>query len=150
MSITICVSKKNSKVSLDKKRLGKLITRACKKYKVTSAVIEIEIVKDSQIRKISKKYLKKDHATDCISFDLTDERKTKHFLIIANAKRAVKVAKKRRTNTEAELLLYILHGLLHNLGLNDATKKDAAIMHKTEDDFLSKIGLGLVYNSGKL
>ncbi len=149
MSITICVNKKNSRVPLNKKKLGKLIKIVCKKYKIKNAHIEIDIVNDLQIRRLSRKYLKKDHVTDCISFDLSDDRKTKFFLVIANAQRAAKIAKKMRTNSEAELLLYILHGLLHSLGFDDTAKKDAELMHKTEDDFLSKIGLGLVYNSSK-
>lgn len=149
MSITIRVSKKNSNVPLNKKRLDKLIRNVCRHYQVSKAVIEIEIVSDSIIRRINKKYLKKNRITDCISFDLSGESKTKLFLIIANAQRAANEAKKRQTKAEAELMLYVLHGLLHNLGFDDATKQDAALMHKTEDDFLHKIGYGLVYNTRK-
>ena len=47
---------------------------------------------------------------------------------------------------EAELALYITHGLLHNLGFDDSTEMQAKKMHDTEDEILRQSGFGLVYN----
>ena len=149
MSITIRVNKNNSSIRLNMKKLQKLTRTVCRHFKVKRTVVEIEIVGDYQIRKMNRKYLKKNRITDCISFDLTGKSKTNLYLIVVNAQRAAREAIKRQQPKEAELLLYILHGLLHNLGFDDRKKRDAALMHKTEDAFLQQIGCGLVYNSGK-
>ncbi len=148
MSIKVFVVKKNSAVSLNQKKLQKLIISVCRNFKIKKAVIEIEVLGNSDIKKMNKKFFNKNRSTDCISFDLSD-RNEKLFLIAVNAQMADRVARKRKNIPESELLLYILHGLLHNLGFDDSTKKTAALMHRTEDKFLHKIGLGLVYYSGK-
>ena len=59
---------------------------------------------------------------------------------------AVKEAKLRGHSSEAELALYITHGLLHNLGFDDSQRTKAKKMHKTEDEILQQLGFGLVYN----
>ena len=58
-------------------------------------------------------------------------------------------ARLRGHNAQAELALYILHGLLHNLGFDDVTAAKAAKMHKAEDDILKKFGFGVVYAAEK-
>ena len=59
---------------------------------------------------------------------------------------AVRQANQRGHSSEAELALYITHGLLHNLGFDDSTKKQARKMHETEDKILQEFGYGIVYN----
>jgi len=60
---------------------------------------------------------------------------------------AVRQAKQRGHSTEAELALYVTHGLLHNLGFDDATQSGAKKIHEEEDKILQQLGYGLVYNS---
>jgi probable rRNA maturation factor len=165
MSITIQVNRiptcRDAKIPLNLNRLRKLISQVCRHFRVRRAVIEIEIVGDSEIRRMNRKYLKSSRITDCISFDLTEgsgatvrprsfgsrEQATKHYQIVVNAEKAAREAKKRRHRQEAELVLYVLHGLLHNLGFDDKRQTDANIMHKTEDSFLQQFDYGLVYNN---
>ncbi len=47
----------------------------------------------------------------------------------------------------AELALYVTHGLLHQLGFDDATPEQAQKMHQAEDEILQHMGFGVVYNS---
>lgn len=46
------------------------------------------------------------------------------------------------TSIERELLLYIIHGVLHCIGFNDHEDDDAALMHRVEDAVLAAIGVG--------
>jgi probable rRNA maturation factor len=151
MSITIQVSRipglPNTKIPLNVKRLRRLISRVCGHFQVSAAIIGVEIVGDSEIRKINRKYLKSSRTTDCISFDLTENKDRKLFQIIVNAEKAAREAKKRGHTAEAELALYVLHGLLHNLGLDDRRQTDARLMHRKEDYFLQRLGYGQVYNN---
>ena len=59
---------------------------------------------------------------------------------------AVRQANLRGHASQAELALYITHGLLHNLGFDDSTDSKARKMHDTEDNILQQLGYGFVYN----
>jgi len=50
---------------------------------------------------------------------------------------------------EAELLLYVVHGMLHCLGLDDHEEAEAAQMHRFEDAVLEAVGVGRVFGRGK-
>lgn len=52
---------------------------------------------------------------------------------------------KRKHLVEHEILLYIIHGLLHCIGFNDHDENNAAEMHKLEDAILTGIGVGPVF-----
>jgi len=71
----------------------------------------------------------------------------KLFELVVNGEMAVKEAACRGHSDEAELALYITHGLLHNLGFDDSTPDQAQKMHDAEDEFLQQHGFGLVYNN---
>ena len=83
-----------------------------------------------------------------MSFDLSDDvsDSSKLFEIVVNGEIAVKQANLRGHTDEAELALYIAHGLLHNLGFDDSTPEKARKMHDIEDEILQQLGYGIVYN----
>ena len=65
--------------------------------------------------------------------------------IIASAEMAFQQAKARNLDPRAELLLYLVHGLLHLIGYDDRTPNDAERMHRREDALLEQFGFGGVY-----
>jgi len=109
--------------------------------------IGIAIVDESEIKTANKQFLNRNVSTDCLSFDLSDEANKKAFELIVNAEKALKEAAIRGHSPEAELALYVTHGLLHNLGFDDNTSSQAKEMHDTEDEILQQHGYGFVYNS---
>ena len=120
-----------------------LAAKVCRRFDVNKAVVTIAIVRDKTITELNKKFLKKTNTTDVISFDLTEpDDKSSIFDLVVNADEAARQAKTRNHSQNAELALYITHGLLHNLGFDDDNEENAQIMHKMEDDILSKKGYG--------
>jgi probable rRNA maturation factor len=148
MAITVQVEKKFQKVSLDEKRLRRFVKTVCKRFGVANAAIDIEVVGDSEIRKLNKKFLKRSSVTDCLSFNLSDDSgyPSTVYQLVINAQMAERQAKKRRHLVEAELALYIIHSLLHCFGFDDKGRKRVQRMHETEDEILQQLGYGLVYN----
>jgi probable rRNA maturation factor len=132
-------------------KLKKLVEAVCGRFKLLKVTMSISIVGSAQISKINKRFLNKGSTTDCLSFDLSDKRagSIKTFELIVNGEMAVRQAKLRGHSSEAELALYITHGLLHNLGFNDSTGKQAEKMHNIEDQILQQLGYGTVYNTAK-
>ena len=131
----------------DLSKLEKLVRAICEKFEAPNATIHIGIVDDAGIIKMHHQFLQKDTTTDVISFDLSDEFEPgQTFQIVVNAEMAERQAAKRGHSPEAELALYITHGLLHNLGFDDIDAEDAQKMHETEDEILQQFGFGIIYH----
>jgi probable rRNA maturation factor len=120
--------------------------------------ISIAVVNDVEIRELNDRFLKRKKITDCLSFDLTDGREveprdghpTSRILeLVVNGEMAARQADLRGHSSEAELALYITHGLLHHFGFDDATPSQARKMHDAEDEILKQLGYGSVYNKKK-
>jgi len=145
--IVVQVAEKFDGLVLDLPKLEKLVRAVCKRFRLSKATISIAIVDDAQIRKVNKQFLGRDHPTDCLSFDLSDEDENfaKSFELLVNAERAIREASLRGHSSEAELALYVIHALLHNLGFDDSTDNRARKMHDTENEILEELGYGSVY-----
>ena len=152
-NVVVQVAKSFEDINVCFSRLEKLAKEICNRFKLSRATISIALVDNAQIRRINKQFLNHNRITDCLSFDLSDENRKseiknqKLFEVVVNAERAVKKANLRGHSAEAELALYITHGLLHNLGFDDSTQSRAKKMHQTEDEILKQFGYGVVYNS---
>jgi probable rRNA maturation factor len=150
-------------IEFSSRRLRRVVKQTCERFKLMKATVGIGIVDDREIRRLNRRFLKRNCATDCLSFDLSDGResprlrktggaKEKHrpvktFELVVNGERAVREAKQRGHSAEAELALYAVHGLLHNLGFDDSTEEGASLMHGTEDGILHRHGYGWVYEA---
>jgi len=131
-------------------KLEGLIKSICTRFGVSSATVEVAIVDDAQLRKLNSQFRKCKRSTDCLSFDLSEGRKSqsaKSFELIVNGELAVQEARLRGHSSEAELALYVTHSMLHHLGFDDSTPKQADEMHRTEDEILREFGYGAVYNN---
>ncbi len=146
VAVQIAKDFKNIDVSLP--RLKKMVKAICSRFKLSKATISIAIVDDTQIREVNKQFLNCNCPTDCLSFDLSDDDTDapRSFELVVNAEMAVKEANLRGHSVEAELALYITHGLLHNLGFDDSQQGRLQKMHDIEDEILKEQGYGLVYN----
>jgi probable rRNA maturation factor len=161
--IVVQIAKSFKDVELNLPKLKKLVKAVCNRFKLSKATVSIAIVGDAEIRKLNKQFLNCDSVTDCLSFDLSDDsaetsaisdlrspvENGKLFELVVNAERAVKEAKLRGHSSEAELALYITHGLLHNLGFDHSQQAKAKKMHQAEDEILQQLGFRLVYNKRK-
>ena len=135
------------RIEIDRRRLKKMLRCVCSRLGARDATISVAVVGDEAIRKINNQFRKQDSPTDVVSFDLSDKATAKMFEVVVNGQQAQQQARGRGHNAESELALYVVHGLLHNLGFDDATRQDAREMHKAEDEILQQFGYGRVYGS---
>jgi probable rRNA maturation factor len=115
----------NKKYKLNEARLKKII-RDVLKYLRKSGAAEFEFVflDDRSIRRLNKKYKNTDRATDVLSFRLDrDAPGGGKFLgnIFISVDRAFANAGIFSTGPENELVLYVIHGILHLFGYDDET-----------------------------
>jgi len=149
--IHITESFKSARVPLSKvKKLTKIVCDRFGKRKTLEMIYEVSIVvvDDIRIKELNGRFLNNKRTTDCLSFDLSDSNHSvsRMFELVVNGEMATRQADLRGHSSEAELALYITHGLLHNFGFNDATPEQARKMHEAEDKILQQLGYGSVYN----
>ncbi len=147
--VTVQITRHFEKIPADLVRLKKLVRTVCRRFGVAHAVVSIGIVGDAEITALNRRFLHHRGTTDCLSFDLSeaaDPAAARVFDLIVNGEMAVREAARRGHKAEAELALYVTHGLLHDLGFDDAAGGPAQEMHRTEDEILQHLGYGLVYN----
>jgi probable rRNA maturation factor len=148
--ITVRITKHFREISFDSSRLRTLVRTICARFEVREAVVSIGIVNDAEMSQFNMRFLGHEGTTDSLSFDLSDTtaaEEAKIFDLIVNGELAAREAARRGHAADAELALYVTHGLLHNLGFNDATAAQAGKMHRMEDEILQHLGYGFVYNS---
>ena len=104
------------------------------------ARLSIVLVDNSRIKELNKQYFNSDEVTDVISFPLSNNKNSLSGEVIVSVETAVDTAGKRNISVEGEIVLYILHGILHLLGYDDGNEGDARVMHEEESKTLKALG----------
>src|SRR6266849_1019891 len=109
---------------------------------VQEAEISLAFVDNPTIQRLNQRYLQHDEPTDVLSFPLSEpnDRRLAGELVMS-AEIAKAQAESRGHAVEAELALYVIHGLLHLCGYDDKTSAGAADMHLRERQYLQQLGL---------
>lgn len=111
------------------------------KVKFTAGQITVLFVNDKDISDLNSIYLGKPEPTDVLSFELTDKKRNKDYLvadIVISTDASVRNAKIYKTRPTQELLLYAIHGVLHLLGFDDDTAiKQKAMQRKAQQLLLT-------------
>ena len=98
--------------------------------------LSVAFVTNAAIRKINRKFLRHDFATDVISFPLDSDLLGE---LVISAEYAVGEAAKRKIPVEEELLRYVAHGILHLLGYDDHRPGDRKRMWARQERELRRI-----------
>lgn len=89
--------------------------------------ISLAFVNKAEIKKLNKKFRKKDKATDVLSFGLNEKNYLGEIVICSEAVR------------KGEMLKVFIHGILHLCGYeHERSEKEAEIMEKKQNFYLSK------------
>lgn len=150
--IKVTISCAYDKPRFGKNRLKKLCSDVCRRFGLECADINIALVDDGEIRRLNKRFRGHNCVTDCLSFEITGESprlsaraKSRSFELVVNGNEAVRQSGRRGHSAEAEVALYTVHSLLHQLGFDDSGPRKASRMHKIEDEILREYGYGAVY-----
>jgi rRNA maturation RNase YbeY len=120
----------------DIKKLRNWITQIVKEENRQSGVINFILCTDEYLLALNRKYLYHDTYTDIITFDFTEANDISGDIYIS-IERVRENAKNFKTTISNELYRVISHGVLHLIGYKDKSEKDARLMRKKEDYYLS-------------
>jgi probable rRNA maturation factor len=106
------------------------------------AEISIAIVDDEAIRAVNADHLHRDRPTDVIAFNYDEEESIGPPCgeVIVSAEMAKRVAEKEDRDPGAELILYVVHGVLHLTGMDDRAPDDAERMWEKQNEVMGKLG----------
>jgi rRNA maturation RNase YbeY len=96
--------------------------------------------------KVNRSYLKHDYATDIITFQYSNDKKSIDGEIIISDEEASKNAKRFKTSISKEIIRLIIHGMLHLLGYDDQNAGDKKLMKKIENSLVTKYNI-LIYRA---
>lgn len=109
----------------------------------------IAVVDDATIQQLNAQRLGHDWPTDVISFLLDQTDSSVEGEVIASAETAAKVCVAAGWNAQDELLLYIVHGLLHVAGMDDLELEERQAMRQAERECLLAIGVAQANQHGQ-
>ena len=118
--------------TLMRDRHSLFLIKNSKKIKSVCPLLSIVFVGTKRMRAINKKYLGHDYVTDVLTFDLGEN--IGEIIICPRIARAQ--AQAHQTTTENEIILYVIHGILHLGGFDDRRSKDKIKMRFMEKELL--------------
>ena len=137
----ITIKNLQNKLAIRPLRIKKLINHILKEEgRKESGCINICFVDNPLIKKFNLKFLKTSSSTDVLAFNLNNEKKSKILLadIMISTDTAINNARKFKTTSDYELMLYVAHGILHILGYDDRTKTQMKRMRKSEAEYVNR------------
>jgi metalloprotein, YbeY/UPF0054 family len=105
------VSNLNKRHPINEKFVGEIARSVLKSLKKDKIELEIIFLSDAAIRPVNVKYKGSDRATDVLSFDLGSCKE-----ILISSDMALRNSRIFNTPLEKELVLYVIHGILHLFG----------------------------------
>ena len=119
--------------------MTELVHFVAARQRVKIADVDIAVLSRKEMAACNRTFLRHAGPTDVISFDLTDpgaKGLSAEILLCGDIARAE--AKKRSHGEQRELLLYLIHGLLHLMGYDDKTAAKAKKMHARQEALLAE------------
>lgn len=103
--------------------------------------LSLAIVDDETIHELNRQYLEHDYATDVLSFLLEEDNVRIVGEIILSADTAAREASQVGWSPQTELMLYVIHGVLHLVGYDDLDAESRKAMRQREREYLVRAGV---------
>jgi len=131
------ISSSQTAVRVPRKKIAALVEFVARSEGASIEEADIAVVTAREIARLNRRYLNRCGATDVLSFDLSrphGDRVVVQLVLCGDI--AVREARLRGLGPQRELLLYVVHGLLHVLGHDGVASAPAEKMHAREEELL--------------
>lgn len=108
-----------------------------------SGSVSVAVIGDAEMHALNRTYLDHDYPTDVLSFLLDSDSGsgTIEGEVVVSQDTANASANSFGWSPENELVLYVIHGLLHLTGMDDATPGERDAMTVAENRYLAEWGI---------
>jgi probable rRNA maturation factor len=140
----IAITDHQKVLTLDRGTLRRVARQVLDGEGVARAEVGLAFVDDAAIHVLNRRYLQHDEPTDVITFPLSEPGEGKlSGEIVVSTETARRVARQLGHPDRDELLLYVVHGLLHLCGFDDRAPRDRREMRRREAHYLKQAGVQL-------
>lgn len=123
--------------------LKKITAAILKALERSQAELSIALVGDKEMRPLNAKYRKKNKTTDVLSFPADHPATAKRVLlgdVIISVEHARRQAKERNHSLKREMVILLIHGILHLLGYDhERSRRQAKIMADLEVKLFNRL-----------
>ena len=139
--LEIAISDEQMQLKSDHARLQLAAERVLADAGVSDGELSIALVDDAVIQDLNRRYLDHDGPTDVLSFLLERDGQRLEGEVVVSAETAARSAQGFGWSADDELLLYVIHGVLHLVGFDDQDPQSLAEMRDREAYYLRQFGL---------
>ena len=135
---TVAIVSTQSALRVPRKRLVELIEFVAAREGAPVAHVDITVVAGDEMALLNRRHLGHRGRTDVISFDLSDETTpgiVAQLVVCGDV--AVRQGPLHGYRPGHELMLYVIHGLLHMMGYDDTSVRAGAAMHARQEELLT-------------
>ncbi len=136
-SRTVTIQSLQRNLRVPRKRVEALVAFVSKAEKIQFDAVDILVVDDRAMARYNREFLDHTGTTDVITFELSDAGGLGAQIIVC-AQVASRQAGPHGHSPQRELLLYVLHGLLHAAGYDDMEAGDREVMHARQEELLAR------------
>lgn len=148
-------------VEVDEPFLREVVVHTLQSEDVTDAEVSVAVVDDPTIHELNRQFLNHDEPTDVLSFSLDEDESARSQgfdkslgpssmqidgEIVLSAETARRRAAEFGWSPADEIVLYLVHGLLHLAGHDDQTYENRTAMRTRERAVLAHWGLAPRYD----
>lgn len=134
----VWIDNRTSCLRAPRKRITKLVGFVARAERRAVAEVDVAVVNAHEITRLNRRYLRHAGLTDVLCFDLGQPGEPIMAQIVVCAEVAIRQAKRFGHSPQRELLLYVVHALLHLMGYNDAKPAQAARMQRRQEELLRR------------
>lgn len=139
--LSVSIANQQEALELDYARIKTVARGVLQGEGLTDAKVTLAFMTDPAIHALNKRFLEHDEPTDVISFPYSS--KPLHGDLAISTETAISAAAERGHPPAEELLLYVIHGILHLCGYDDTSDKKRKVMRQKETHYLTQLGVVL-------
>jgi probable rRNA maturation factor len=129
-------------IPIDRAHMRNVVRTILEGEGIADAEISLAFVDNPTIHTLNKRYLDHDEPTDVLSFPLSEPNAKKLAgELVLGVEVAQAEAAERGHDVNAELTLYVIHGLLHLCGYDDKSSETRVEMRQRERHYLTVLGV---------
>jgi len=126
----------------DKKKSNRLFYNFIRTVSIKDIQINFLFIDDKEMIKYNYQYFNKKKPTDVIAFSMIEGKSIKNNSVLGDVVISVETAKRNavlyKHSIEKEILLYVIHGILHLMGYEHTS--DNSLMRKKEKQYFKERG----------
>ena len=123
---------------VDEEALKQLVRHVVEAEGGTLEALSIVLADHATVLDLNRRYLEHDYLTDVLAFPLGEAEDVVDGEIYVDLDTAAERHAEFDATFEEEVRRYVVHGLLHLLGYDDATPEGKAAMHRRETRYLGR------------